>query len=252
MSQTAPRIQITPPGKHPIKLPGKLPGVPRGPLSPQQQLEALKRVQAQAEQRVKLGLQLFKAAEAHTMHQQNVLQQVRAEQGRLRGQLQHDVARSLQAYDQWVGQIDESFTKAIQALDEKVGKLQSDWRQTQRRIESTMRRSEALLDQARYLVESAAKDAGQTIPSPTAAPKPVSPPKPKAVKLVIKTNIAATDTAQSEPDPSDKPPRPLSVSPTKLLESDEGAQDPNEDSLYTDILDKLRDAADADNGDEPA
>ena len=55
------------------------------------QLEALQRVQNQAEQRVRLGLQLFKAAEAHTMGQKEIIDELKAEREKFRDELSEDV-----------------------------------------------------------------------------------------------------------------------------------------------------------------
>jgi len=140
-----------------------LPNLPRQPLSPTEQLEALRRVQAQAEQRIKLGQQLFKAAEAHVTQQHVVIQQLKQQQQQLRQQVQEDVARSLQTYDQWIGRIDENFTHAMQALEEKLESLEVKWTQTEQRIAALTRRAEALLEQSRTLLQPP-------------APKPSRPP----------------------------------------------------------------------------
>lgn len=145
MSQPTRSISLTPKSK--------LPGLPSAPLTPTQQLEAIRRVQSQAEHRIKLGLQLFKAAEAHATHQQRVIQQVKKEQSNLREQLQDDVTRSLHAYDQWVGKIDESFTRAMQSLEQKITRLEGEWDQTQTRLQTMMRRCEAMMNQSRYMLD---------------------------------------------------------------------------------------------------
>ena len=167
MAQSAPHIQIT--------TSGKLPGLPTRPLSKQQQSDALRRIQIQAEQRIKLGLKLFKAAEAHTQHQQDLLQCVQDEQNRIRGELQQDVAKSLHTYDQWVGQIDENFTKAIKDLDQKITSLHNKWDATQYRIELMMQRSEALLNEVRCITDQSTWPLSSAIPlqQPTeASPSP--------------------------------------------------------------------------------
>jgi flagellar biosynthesis chaperone FliJ len=146
------------------------------------QFEALRRLQAQAEQRIKLGQQLFKAAEAQASAHQDAIEQVRGEQERLREQVQQDVAQSLHAYDQWVGQIDESFTKAIRSLEERVDTLARDWEQTQGKLDVMVRRSEALLDKSRQLIEGAtptASKAARPTPSAASAPPPRPLPMPK-------------------------------------------------------------------------
>lgn len=118
-----------------------IPGLPRKPLTPEQQLDAISRVQSQAEARVELGLKLFKAAENHTRSQQKMLEQIKQEQQQLREQVNEDVARSLHAYDQWVGQMDENFTRSLQNLEAKIEKLQENWMATQSRIEAMIERS---------------------------------------------------------------------------------------------------------------
>lgn len=131
-----------------------LPGLPKASLTAQQQLEALQRVQTQAEQRVLLGVQLFKAAEARTSQYRQALDEVKVEQEKLRSEVQEDVTRSLHTYDQWIGQMEDDFTSKIQSLEAKMAKLQSDWTKTQQRIEGMMKRSEAMLDQSRVLLEA--------------------------------------------------------------------------------------------------
>jgi hypothetical protein len=114
-------------------------------------MEAARCAQTQAEQRVQLGLKLFKAAEAHTVNYQNMVEQVRLKQQQLREKLEHDVARSLHTYDQWIGEIDDGVTEVLKALEHRIDKLQSDWCGTQQRIEQMMTRSESLLDQQPFV-----------------------------------------------------------------------------------------------------
>lgn len=160
-----------------------LPGLPRKPLTPQQQTEALQRVQAQAEQRVKLGMQLFKAAEAHVSQHRDALTQIKAEQDRLRTEIQDDVTKTLHQYDQWVGQIDESFTKAIRTLTERLDKIEAEAGASQARLESMVKRAEALLDQARLATDPPApppqqRSSPKATGSAGTAPPPASEPDP--------------------------------------------------------------------------
>src|SRR5689334_7797923 len=97
-----------------------LPGLPRGPLAPQQRLEALRRVQAQADQRVKLGMQLFKAAEAHTARHVTLLDQVKQEQAKLRQQVREEIAGSLSTYEERLTGIDQSVTDSVRKLEDKM------------------------------------------------------------------------------------------------------------------------------------
>lgn len=140
MSQTNPRPRVL------------LQPTPRQALSPDQQLEALRRVQAQAEQRVKLGQQLFKAAEARVSTHRAMIDEIKGEQAKLRDEVQRDVAQSLQSYDQWVGKLDERLTEAMRSLEARLDTLQNEWQATQAKIEHMLRRSEALLDQSRVLL----------------------------------------------------------------------------------------------------
>ena len=171
MSQATHRLRLT-------ESPSPLPGLPSGPLSAQQQLEALRRVQGQAEQRVQLGMQLFKAAEAHTEQKQNLADELREEQKHLREKVQEEVASSLRSYDQWVGRIDDGFTKAMNDLDQRLERLRSEWTDTQGRIEQMMKRSEALLEQNRLLqapVEGRRRP--RPNPNPAVSVAPPSPPR---------------------------------------------------------------------------
>ena len=131
----------------------------------QQQLESLRRVQEAADKRVKLGMQIYRAAEAQSARHQLLLESFKDQQRQLKEELQEDMTRSLQSYDQWVGKIDEDFTTALQHLEDRIDKLQANWAESQERIDSLMQRSEKLLDQSRSLVASAA-EAG---PSPQVA-----------------------------------------------------------------------------------
>lgn len=120
----------------------------RPPLTPEQKLEALARVQAQTEQRIALGRQLFKAAEARIRAESDVVKQVRRENEALKEQLHREFTESLHSYDQWVGQIDESFTTAIRALEQKIDAVASQSEADRRHVASLVARAEALLGQA--------------------------------------------------------------------------------------------------------
>ena len=126
-----------------IQIPGKRPA-----LTPEQKLEALARVQAQAEQRIALGTQLFKAAEARIRAESDVIKQVRKENEVLRDQLHREFTESLHSYDQWVGQIDESFTTAIRALEEKIDAVSEQSAADRKKVASLVARAEALLAEA--------------------------------------------------------------------------------------------------------
>ena len=166
----------------------------RQPLTPEQQMQALKRVQSQAEQRVKLGMQLFKAAETRLTNQTEVLQQIKSLQTQLREQVNQDVAKTLQQYDQWIGQIDESFTTAIRKLEEKIDAVQSNLNTSEARMQKMLDRAEAMLDQTRALVEQSSL--GHPAPSKIDNPEPPQQPQPQP-----ETSAPPTPTVSTHTDP---------------------------------------------------
>jgi len=190
-----------------------LPTPPRGPLSPKQQSEAIRRVTAQAQQRVQLGMQLFKAAEAYTTHQQDLLGQIKDQQDQLRDQIQKDIASTLQTYDQWMARFDQSFTRSLAKLEKKVDTLQRQWEASQLQITTLTQRTETLLDQSRVLLGSIAQQASSA-PTPTAAqpnqnateqaPAQPQAPQPNAIyrKAVEHLREGAADDLLSDDEPS--------------------------------------------------
>lgn len=213
-----------------------LPGFGRQPLTPQQQIDALKRVQSQAEQRVKLGMQLFKAAEARISHQQDVLGQVKTLQEQLREQVNQDVAKSLHSYDQWLGRIDESFTTAIRKLNEKVDALQADMTQNESRIQNMLARAETLLDQSRCMIEQPPQT--RSTPTPTPAPAKQDQADPHQTDLPASTKppqAVRPDAAESSQKPMTKQP-PLQAGPHTVQENTAHEGD---EKIYLTLLDRL-------------
>lgn len=137
-------------------------------------MAAAQRIARENEQRVELGVKLFRAAEKHTLEQRRLVEQMRQEQDRLKKEVQEDVARTLHAYDQWVGQIDENFTRALQQLETRIDQLQTNWESTQQRIEQMLKRSESVLGESRDLLRrgAAAKPTLETHPQAPVAPAP--------------------------------------------------------------------------------
>ena len=134
-----------------------LPGLPDEPLTSEQHLDAIRCVQDRADQRVQLGTQLFKAAEAHTNHYKQLLGDIKTEQQSLREQVDSDVASSLKSYDKWIGDIDEGFGDAMGQLENKINRLQDDWQKTQARIELMMGRSQEMLSQSQSAISQTEK-----------------------------------------------------------------------------------------------
>ena len=226
-----------------------LPGLPKKPLTPEQQLDALSRVQSQAESRVALGLKLFKAAENHTRSQQNMLDELKIQQQELRDQVNEDVARSLHTYDQWVGKMDENFTNSLQKLEEKIEMLQENWMATQQRIETMLERSAELFSQA-----SGVTTVGME-------PAIVEQVTPQPIENIQRTAPQA-DTTELEAD-DDVIPMPQDMLETPVIDQEQPleiaddqaeTQDPADPqtqarlkpesgSMYTDLLRQLRQQA---------
>jgi|GEM_PF-1792176 len=241
-----------------------LPGLPQDRLTPQEQMDALQRLASQAEERVQLGVQLFKAAEAHTLEHRRMAEQIRADQKKLREEVNEDVTRTLHAYDQWVGQIDESFTGAIRDLESRIDKLQSNWQGTQERIEQMLKRSEDMLKQNRNTLQQVTtkvtppkktKLNPEIVTRPDPKPKPTKRPKP----VILKTNTEFDTTSVAPPSPQPVAAQPVAqqaqaapVTPIEAPAADAVSPDPDvvtvqkeemalkSDKLYTNLLAKLR------------
>lgn len=142
-------------GPSPAELLAKM---PRRPMSTEQQAAALEKVSQQATQRVKLGQQLFEAAEAKLKAHQKLLDEINAQQSKLREQVQEDVAKSLQSYDQWMGKIDESFTKAIRELNHRLEGLEAKIDMSKGEMEAMIEKAAALLKQTQGLVSDTFND----------------------------------------------------------------------------------------------
>jgi chromosome segregation ATPase len=124
-------------------------------LTTAQKLEALRKVQAQAEQRVKIGTQLLKAAEAQASQTQSYIEQVRAEQNELREKLEKEVASAMGQYERWIGSIDETLSNRMQQVEEKLASIDKQWEEAEQRVARLVKRAETMFDQSRTLLESA-------------------------------------------------------------------------------------------------
>ncbi|MEM9109683.1 MAG: hypothetical protein AAGC72_06630 [Planctomycetota bacterium] len=142
-------LKTTPKGPSPAELLAKM---PRRPLSAEQQAAALEKVQQQATQRVKLGQQLFEAADARIKQHQKILDEINDQQQILRDKVQDDVAKSLQSYDQWMGRIDESFTKSVRDMTQRLDQLEETVAGTQHEMQDMLAKAGALLQQTQTLL----------------------------------------------------------------------------------------------------
>ncbi|MEM9347047.1 MAG: hypothetical protein AAGB26_10565 [Planctomycetota bacterium] len=151
-------LKTTPKGPSPAELLAKM---PRRPLSVEQQAAALEKVQQQATQRVKLGQQLFEAADARIKQHQKILDEINDQQQVLRDKVQDDVAKSLQSYDQWMGRIDESFTKSIRDMTHRLDQLEQTVAGTQHEMQDMLAKAGTLLQQTQTLLAETFGDADE-------------------------------------------------------------------------------------------
>jgi len=161
-------LKTKPPGINPGTTQGPSPAellakMPRRPLSVEQQAIALEKVQQQATQRVKLGQQLFEAADARLKQHQKVLDEINNQQTILREQVQDDVAKSLQSYDQWMGRIDESFTKSIRDMTQRLDQLEETVSGSRHEMQDMLAKAGALLQQTQSLLADTFGDAEEIV-----------------------------------------------------------------------------------------
>lgn len=182
---SGPRRTVVKSGPSPAKL---LASVPRRPMTAEQQLAAVSKVHQQADHRIKLGQQLFKAAEARLSQHQDLLDQVRTEQSTLREQVQGDVAKSLQTYDQWMGRIDESFTKAITQLNSRMEQAEQEIAASRDTMQQMLAQVDAMVRQTQQLLEGALGEDAMPAPAhhaPGATPGATTPTPPPPAPVIV-------------------------------------------------------------------
>lgn len=245
-------------------------------LPPDEKLAALRRVQAQAEQRIRLGMQLFKAAEAHVSGQQHIVEDLRQAQEQLREDLHSDVARSFRSYDEWMGEFGDQISDRIEKMEGRIEQLQHRWGEIEKRIGMMVKRAEALVEQSRTLLESgvsqiakrdmaAAKQ--QCTPPATPALPPVQAVAPAAAPPAAGSANSTAAPAQPATTPragTSKRPAAASIDTAESATADIAAAiepaappadvdpDPPSEPVFLKIIDKVRQqrtsTTDANNG----
>ncbi len=122
--------------------------------TPRDKIQSLQQVQDQAEQRIKLGTQLLKAAEAHTSQGQSAIDKVRREQNQLRDKLEQDVTQALSHYDEWIAGVEESLTQRMEKVERRLASVLEQWESSEQRMTRMIKRAEALFDQSRSMLET--------------------------------------------------------------------------------------------------
>ncbi len=175
-----------------------------------QQLEALRRIR-QADQRVQLGAQLFKAAEAHTTHQHDLLGRIKAQQQRLHEDLAR-LAGSLSQQDQRADRLERLFGSVMGAMAKRLDEIYARQVEADKRFNQTLARAVDLLEKAEQLMDQTRSASAERSSDPHRAP-PIGSPGPRdrvpddADKplLVTTTSITpptapARNQAQSHPE----------------------------------------------------
>lgn len=170
--------------------------LPPSKLPPEEQVNALNRMQDQAEKRVKLGQQLFIAAEAQAQQYKKLVDEFRDENARLREELHQDLGKSIHTYDKWVGQMDSRFNQSLGDLEDRMSRLQADWERAQHRIEEMLNRSERLLEEGKRLIDEA--DADEQVHVTTRTPSDVST-KPVVAPKAASPSQAIVDESPLAP-----------------------------------------------------
>lgn len=193
-----------------------LPGLPRQSLTPKQQLEALQRLQDRAEQRVKLGVQLFKAAEAHVAGQQAQLGTLKAEHEQLRERLEGDFKSSMESYDRWLAASEERTIARLGKIEQQMAALREDQASSHQTITQLVKRAEAMLSQAKTLMSQATAAQATAAQAPAAEPTDSEGLKraPVVIAETAEADTAAAQEASASPRDLNEPP----VIYTKILE----------------------------------
>ena len=134
------------------------PGQTRLTLTAQQRTEALRRIQAQADQRVTLGVQLFKAAEAHTTHQHDLLGRIKTDQQQVKQELQQDLAgvlKSIASYDQQLDRFENLFSAVMTAMAKRIDSIYNKQIEAEQRINETVKQVVDLLEKTQHLMDEA-------------------------------------------------------------------------------------------------
>lgn len=230
-------------GPTPAELLAKM---PRRPMSPEQQAAALEKVQQQATQRVKLGQQLFEAADAKLKQHQQILKEIQDQQQVLRDKVQEDVAKSLQSYDQWMGRIDESFTQAIKDLNGRVDLLESRFDGSRGEMEAMIGKAAALLEQTQALLSEAFGEAMPCIDDMSPMQEAMPTPQVDGLDALGMDGLANTEQDAEVLEVEIVEPTDHGKSEADLPGDTDRTSDA--DDVFGEVLRRLRSQADEDEG----
>lgn len=222
-------------------------GTPSAELSDGQRLDALRRVQAQAENRVKLGMQLFKSAEARLTAQADLARSLRAEQA----DLSTRVDDRLDAVAAEIGKLrSEADTPLPPTLLERLDRLEHAVdtvveaeraiRDDQARAMEAMRRDHAeLQQQTRQSLEHLTRLVESALPARHFANPPASTTADTSTHIPHAITPSPGST-QAHPSSQSTKPDATPPSPDPPQQTTSPAIDQDDARIYSSILDRLR------------
>ena len=215
----------------------------RPKLTPNQQLEALRRIQAQAESRVKLGVQLFKAAETYSTYQNDLLEQVRASLEHVQEQWHQDSVNQVQAYEKCIRQIDDRLVGMNQTLDDHLDKVRQLCSQTQQRVEVLVEQAQGCLGRCMTVAGSIRTEVERGLLAALANAKantPASSPDHPACEDTTARQSPMTADPSTDQSDDDASPRQPVLSETGNTLSPESAPTPKPvEKFYTQVLQRM-------------
>ena len=199
--------------------------VAQGKLTPQQQLDALRKTQTQAEQRVRLGIKLFEAAEGRLKSQNQALAELRENQQALREQMLADIRRTAADYDDRLDRLESRITDAVDSAEARITALEQAWQASETRLNRLVSQAQSLLEQVEQFTapppDAADVLTASSLPSDSIAPQAASiaqaPPPPPAASEEEAWNTvyhrALLWLGESATEPRNQPAKPTGGDP---------------------------------------
>lgn len=225
-------------------------GLPGGELSEEQRADALRRVQSQAENRVKLGMQLFKSAEARLTAQADLARAVRSEQA----QLGERVDQRLDALSTEIQSLRDTHQPAaspelLQRVDRLEHAVQQaldanrSVREEHARAIDRLRREQATLQEQARLTRDRLAAFVEKIPPAPAGPAAASQPSldRSTLETLESSESSVSPRTESAPSASKQASVADSSSTPSTLDAQPTAPGSDDDTrIYSSILDRLR------------
>ncbi len=119
-------------------------------LTPEQQALALRKLHAQAEQRVQLGSKLLEAADARLQQHQSALDVVRQENAQLREAMRQEFAESIETAQSWQQESELRLTERVEAVEQRLTTMETQWAASIGQLEAALAQAQGLLHSAKH------------------------------------------------------------------------------------------------------